>query len=71
MKARSDDHDRIRAILNNRKTEFRGLDYQVVTYFKVAEGRLKFREGDIEDLLIATFAKQPRKLHLLVTRQGH
>ena len=45
--------------MNNRKTKFRGLDYQFGAYFKVAEGRLKFREGDIENLLIATFAKQP------------
>lgn len=59
MKARYYDHDRVRGILNNIKTEFRGLDYQVGTYFKIAEGRLKFREGDIKNLLIATFAKQP------------
>jgi adenylate cyclase class 2 len=32
--------------------EFRGLDHQVDTYFNVAQGRLKLREGNIENALI-------------------
>lgn len=32
--------------------EFKGLDHQVDTYFNVAHGRLKLREGNIENALI-------------------
>lgn len=32
--------------------EFKGLDHQVDTYFNVAYGRLKLREGNIENALI-------------------
>jgi adenylate cyclase, class 2 len=31
---------------------FRGEDHQIDTYFKVADGRLKLREGNIENCLI-------------------
>ncbi len=33
--------------------EFKGCDNQTDTYFKVAEGRLKLREGNIENALIS------------------
>lgn len=32
--------------------EFKGSDHQIDTYFDVAEGRLKLREGNIENTLI-------------------
>lgn len=32
--------------------EFKGTDHQVDTYFKVDQGRLKLREGNIENALI-------------------
>lgn len=52
IKARTADHDRIRAVLRARGARFVGLDHQVDTYFPVAHGRLKLREGAIENALI-------------------
>ena len=42
----------IRNYLIEFATEFRGIDYQTDTYFKVPEGRLKIRRGNIENKLI-------------------
>jgi predicted adenylyl cyclase CyaB len=52
IKARSDRNDHIRDLLRARNAEFRGEDHQVDTYFKSASGRLKLREGRIENNLI-------------------
>lgn len=52
MKARCADPQRIRALLQERQAEFRGLDFQRDTYFRVPRGRLKLREGRIENNLI-------------------
>lgn len=52
IKARCSDPARIRAILRSRHARFNGLDHQVDTYFHVPEGRLKLREGNIENALI-------------------
>lgn len=52
IKARCSNQDRIRAILKSKNADFKGLDHQVDTYFKVNSGRLKLREGDIENYLI-------------------
>ncbi|HKK46148.1 MAG TPA: class IV adenylate cyclase [Balneolaceae bacterium] len=52
IKARSDDPDRIRKILKEQKANFKGKDHQIDTYFKVPEGRLKLRQGNIEQNLI-------------------
>ncbi len=52
IKARTNRQDEIRDILTSRKAEFRGLDHQIDTYFKVNSGRLKLREGTIENYLI-------------------
>lgn len=52
IKARSADPERVRTVLRERKARFAGLDHQVDTYFRVAEGRLKLREGNIENALI-------------------
>ena len=42
----------IRAALKQLRARFVGTDHQVVTYFCVPHGRLKVREGDIENALI-------------------
>lgn len=52
IKARCSAPARIRKILRARGASFRGLDHQVDTYFRVPSGRLKFREGNIENALI-------------------
>lgn len=52
IKARSADNGRIRGILKAQGADFRGLDHQIDTYFKVPSGRLKLREGNIEHNLI-------------------
>lgn len=52
IKAGTADGDRIRQILNDNSARFVGVDRQVDTYFNVVNGRLKLREGNIENALI-------------------
>ena len=52
IKARCDNPQRIRTILEDCSAEFRGIDHQVDTYFNVDRGRLKLRQGNIENSLI-------------------
>ncbi len=52
FKARCKDMERVRAVLRVMGAEFRGEDHQVDTYFLVPRGRLKLREGNIENALI-------------------
>jgi adenylate cyclase, class 2 len=52
IKARTSAPDRIREILKSNNADFIGVDHQVDTYFKVHSGRLKLREGNIENHLI-------------------
>lgn len=42
----------IRNILKTRNADFKGVDHQIDTYFKVSNGRLKLRTGNIENTLI-------------------
>jgi adenylate cyclase class 2 len=52
IKARARDLDGPRALLVARGARFVGLDQQLDTYFRVPVGRLKLREGAIENALI-------------------
>lgn len=52
IKARCDNHEKIRDILKSKNADFKGTDHQIDTYFKVPNGRLKLREGNIENHLI-------------------
>lgn len=52
IKARCANPDRIREYLLGQGAELRGTDHQTDTYFKVPNGRLKLREGNIENNLI-------------------
>lgn len=52
IKAKSENHEEIEEILLSEGALFKGIDLQVDTYFKVKEGRLKLREGNIENSLI-------------------
>ncbi len=52
IKARCKDQDKVRDILKGEGADFKGLDMQTDTYFRVPHGRLKLREGNIENNLI-------------------
>lgn len=52
IKARCNDHEKIRSLLKSKNADFKGVDHQIDTYFKVNSGRLKLREGNIENHLI-------------------
>jgi predicted adenylyl cyclase CyaB len=52
IKASCTDLEKIRNILNTQQARFVGLDHQIDTYFNVNHGRLKLREGNIENALI-------------------
>ena len=52
IKARCADPDKIRGLLRSRGARFAGADHQIDTYFQVPQGRLKLREGNIENALI-------------------
>jgi len=52
FKARCENYDIINNVLGERDAEFRGEDHQIDTYFNVPIGRLKLREGNIENCLI-------------------
>lgn len=52
IKARCSNQDKIRDILKSEGSDFKGTDHQIDTYFKVSGGRLKLREGNIENSLI-------------------
>jgi len=52
IKAKCNNLDKIKQILNSGNAIFKGLDHQIDTYFNTNTGRLKFREGTIENALI-------------------
>ena len=62
IKARTESTGAIRQYLVDHGAEFRGLDLQTDTYFRVVAGRLKLREGNIENSLI--FYNRPNTVGL-------
>jgi predicted adenylyl cyclase CyaB len=52
IKAKSTNQDKIRRILSVHNAVSKGTDHQIDTYFNVKQGRLKLREGNIENNLI-------------------
>lgn len=52
IKASCDNPADIKSILESNNARFVGIDHQIDTYFKVNDGRLKLREGNIENTLI-------------------
>ena len=52
IKARTSNPDKIRTLLIANKADFKGVDEQKDTYFNVPAGRLKLRQGNIENTLI-------------------
>jgi len=52
IKSKVSDPDRIHKLLTAKEARFVGEDHQTDTYFNVPEGRLKLRQGNIENTLI-------------------
>lgn len=52
IKARVNNSDFLREILKTNNAKFKGIDFQTDTYFAVNDGRLKLREGNIENSII-------------------
>ncbi len=52
IKARCGEPGRVREILQANNARFEGLDHQIDTYFRCSTGRLKLRQGNIENNLI-------------------
>lgn len=52
IKAKSDNQAEVRDILKSKNAVLKGIDHQIDTYFNVKNGRLKLREGNIENYLI-------------------
>ena len=52
IKAKCEDASFIRNYLQKHNAQFKGVDEQTDTYFNVQQGRLKLREGNIENNLI-------------------
>ncbi len=52
IKAACAHQEKIKRILEDKQAIFKGIDHQIDTYFMVSKGRLKLREGTIENHLI-------------------
>jgi adenylate cyclase class 2 len=52
FKARMRDEKRVRATLKSLRPRVAGTDHQIDTYFNIPSGRLKLRQGNIENSLI-------------------
>ena len=52
IKAKCENQDEIRNLLKSFGADFKGTDIQTDLYFKVNNGRLKLREGNVENHLI-------------------
>jgi adenylate cyclase, class 2 len=52
IKASHDHPNLVREYLQKQDADFKGVDHQIDTYFNVTNGRLKLREGSIENNLI-------------------
>ncbi len=73
IKAKCSDPDKIKDILLSNAATFKGIDHQIDTYFKVNNGRLKLREGQIENTLIHYQRENiagPKKSEVLLYKPG-
>ncbi len=73
IKAKTDKHEKIREFLKKLDADFKGTDKQTDTYFQCDNGRLKLREGIIENHLIhynRPNDKGPKKSDVLLYTPG-
>jgi predicted adenylyl cyclase CyaB len=61
FKARLNNEQQVRAALKSLHARLVGTDHQIDTYFRVPSGRLKVREGRIENALIFYYRKNLRR----------
>ena len=59
IKAHTNQPDKIKSTLENLNADYQGIDHQIDTYFIVPDGRLKLRQGNIENSLI--FYQRPNQ----------
>lgn len=52
IKAHCPNPEKIKQLLEAKQADFKGVDHQIDTYYKVPKGRLKLRAGNIENTLI-------------------
>ncbi|NHJ32103.1 MAG: class IV adenylate cyclase [Asgard group archaeon] len=52
IKAKYEDHVKIRKILKKKGALFGGKEHQIDVYFKSPKGRLKIRKGSVENVLV-------------------
>ena len=73
IKARCAQPDAVRSFLHAQRAEYRGLDHQIDTYFNVQHGRLKLRQGTIENALIHYEREEkagPKQSNVLLYQAG-
>jgi adenylate cyclase, class 2 len=73
IKAKCSDPEKIRKILKSGDARFSGTDHQIDTYFNVSHGRLKLREGNIENALIHYLrvnSDEPKESDVLLYENG-
>ncbi|MHA2227516.1 MAG: class IV adenylate cyclase [Candidatus Hodarchaeales archaeon] len=71
FKAKCSNPNEIRKILISREADYKGIDHQIDSYFNVNSGRLKLREGNIENALIFYERKNisgPKKSSIILYR---
>jgi adenylate cyclase, class 2 len=73
IKAKCENQERIRSILKTGNARFIGTDHQIDTYFHVSSGRMKLREGNIENALIHYLRDnndEPKESDVLLYQNG-
>ena len=73
IKAKSNNQSRIRKLLLDMNADFKGIDHQCDTYFMVNFGRLKLREGNIENNLIhyqREYIAGPKQANVILYRSS-
>jgi predicted adenylyl cyclase CyaB len=69
IKAKIDNPGFIRDTLVSKNAKYRGTDFQTDTYFNVQKGRMKLREGNIENSLIYYYRENtagPKKSDIIL-----